>query len=141
MADPRWLEVSLVVDGELAEALADLMSRYVEGGVVVESGVKFDSIEDEGTAGGPVRVFGYIPVDDQLDVTREKLERGLWHMGQIQPLPQLVYRPIEDLEEGKRTFIKYFNFLLPLVLVAVVGIWRTQRNRNIRIRRMQEKYS
>jgi len=53
----------------------------------------------------------------------------------------VVYRPIEDLEEGKRTFVKYFNFLLPLVLVAVVGIWRTQRSRNIRMRRMQEKYT
>lgn len=107
MADPRWLEVSLVVDGELAEALADLMSRYVEGGVVVESGVKFDSIEDEGTAGGPVRVFGYIPVDGELEITREKLERGLWHMGQIQPLPQPVYRPIEDqdwMEAWKKNY-------------------------------------
>ena len=53
----------------------------------------------------------------------------------------VVYRPIKDLEEGQRTFIKYFNFLLPLALVAAVGIWRTQRNRNIRMRRMQEKYS
>lgn len=53
----------------------------------------------------------------------------------------VVYRPIKDLEEGERTFTKYFNFLLPLVLVAAVGLWRTQRNRNIRIRRMQEKYS
>lgn len=53
----------------------------------------------------------------------------------------VVYRPIKDLEDGQRTFIKYFNFLLPLALVAAVGIWRTQRNRNIRMRRMQEKYS
>ena len=53
----------------------------------------------------------------------------------------VVYRPIEDLDEGKRAFIKYFNFLLPLALVAVVGIWRTQRSRRIRMRRMQEKYA
>ena len=53
----------------------------------------------------------------------------------------VVYRPIKELEEGERTFTKYFNFLLPLALVAAVGIWRTQRNRNIRMRRMSEKYS
>ena len=63
MVDPRWLEVSLVVDGELGEAIADLLSRYVDGGVVVESGIKFNNIDDEGRAGGPVRVFGYIPVE------------------------------------------------------------------------------
>lgn len=96
MADPRWLEVSFVVDGEMAEALADLLSRYVEGGVVVESGIRFSSIDDEGTAGGPVRVFGYIPVDEKLESVRQKLENGLWHLGQISPLPMAQYRPIED---------------------------------------------
>lgn len=53
----------------------------------------------------------------------------------------VVYRPIDDLEEGKRTFIKYLNFLLPLALVAAVGIWRSQRNRIRRIRRMHERYA
>lgn len=96
MVDPRWLEVSLVVDGELGEAIADLLSRYVEGGVVVESGIKFNNIDDEGRAGGPIRVFGYISVDDKLEIIRQKLETGLWHMGQIQPLPVPSYRTIED---------------------------------------------
>jgi ABC-type uncharacterized transport system involved in gliding motility auxiliary subunit len=52
----------------------------------------------------------------------------------------VIYRPIKELEEGERTVIKYTNFLLPLILVAAVGIWRSQRNRNKRIRRMEEKY-
>lgn len=52
----------------------------------------------------------------------------------------VVYRPIEDIEEGERAMIKYINFFLPLILVVGVGIWRSQRNRNIRMRRMQEKY-
>jgi hypothetical protein len=52
----------------------------------------------------------------------------------------VVYRPIKELEEGERSFTKYFNFLLPLVLVGAVGFWRSQRNRSIRMRRMLEKY-
>jgi hypothetical protein len=52
----------------------------------------------------------------------------------------IVYRPIKDLEEGKRTFTKYFNFLFPLALVGAVGIWRSQRNRRKRHQRMEEKY-
>jgi hypothetical protein len=52
----------------------------------------------------------------------------------------VVYRPIKDLEEGERAMIKYTNFLLPLIIVAGVGIWRSQRNRNTRMRRMQENY-
>lgn len=96
MVEPSWLEISLVVDGELGESLAELLSRYVEGGVVVESGVKYADINDEGHAGGPVRVFGYIPVNEKLESTRQKLENGLWHLGQIQALPLPQYRPIAD---------------------------------------------
>jgi ribosomal protein L11 methyltransferase len=96
VVEPSWLEISLVVDGELGESLAELLSRYVEGGVVVESGVKYADINDEGHAGGPVRVFGYIPVNEKLESTRQKLENGLWHLGQIQALPLPQYRPIAD---------------------------------------------
>ena len=52
----------------------------------------------------------------------------------------VVYRPIKELEEGKRAFTKYLNFLLPLILVGAVGLWRAQHNRNKRMRRMQERY-
>lgn len=96
MADPRWLEASLTVNGELAEAVADLLSRYVEGGVVVESEVKYNDAEDEGTPVGPVRVYGYLPVNEKLEENRRQLEESLWHLSQIQQLPDLHYQPIED---------------------------------------------
>jgi ribosomal protein L11 methyltransferase len=126
VADPRWLEVSLVVDGELAEALADLLSRYVEGGVVVESGIKFASIDDEGQAGGPVRVFGYIPVDDKLEATRQKLENGLWHLGQIQPLPIPQYRPIED-QDWMTSWKKHYHPIEVGKKILILPAWIEQK--------------
>lgn len=81
--DVRWLEASLTVDGELAEAVADVMARCVVNGVVVESGVRYNDAEDEGTPTGPVRVYGYMPVDANLEATRQRLEESLWHLGQI----------------------------------------------------------
>ena len=56
MAEPRWLQVSLTVDGELAEAISEVMSRYVSNGVVVESAVRYNDGEADGTAEGRVRV-------------------------------------------------------------------------------------
>lgn len=53
----------------------------------------------------------------------------------------VVYRPIKDMEDSERSMIKYTNFLLPIILVIGFGIWRSQRNRSIRMRRMQERYS
>jgi ribosomal protein L11 methyltransferase len=92
----RWLEVSISVDGELAEAAADVFGRYVSNGVVVESGVAFYNDEDEGTPTGPVRVYGYLPIDDALEGKRKALEEALWHLGQIQALPPLNFKTIVD---------------------------------------------
>ena len=94
--DARWLEVSLTVDGEMAEAVSDILGRFVSNGVVVESDVKYYNDEDEGTPTGPVRVFGYLPVDERLEENRQHLEESLWHLSQIQPLPPASYTTIAD---------------------------------------------
>lgn len=96
MAEPRWLEVSFVVNGELAEALSEVLGRFVEGGVAVESNVRYNDAEDEGTPYGPVRIYGYLPVNENLEENRRKMEESIWHLGRIQPIPDPVYSPIED---------------------------------------------
>lgn len=49
-------------------------------------------------------------------------------------------RPIDDLEEGTKTTLKFLNFLLPIVLVVIYGVFRMQIKRNTRIKRMEENY-
>ena len=46
-----WLEVSLTVDAEIAEAASEVLSRYAENGVVVERGMDYNDAEDIGTQG------------------------------------------------------------------------------------------
>lgn len=96
MAEARWLEVSLTGDGEMAEAVAEVLGRFVSGGVVVESGVTYNDEEDEGTPFGPVRIYGYLEVNEQLEENRQRLSESLWHLGQIKPLPEPVFKEIED---------------------------------------------
>ena len=96
MGDAKWLEVSLTVDGELAEAVAEVLDRFATGGVVVESNVKYRNVEDEGTPYGPVKVYGFLTVDETLEEKRHKLEEALWYLNAIRELPQAVYREIED---------------------------------------------
>jgi ABC-type uncharacterized transport system involved in gliding motility auxiliary subunit len=50
------------------------------------------------------------------------------------------YRPIDELEDSTKTILKYLNFLLPILLVIIYGVIRTQVNRNERMKRMQENY-
>lgn len=96
MGESSWLQVSFTVESEIAEAVAEVLGRFALNGVVIESDVIYNDAEDEGTPTGPVRVYGYLPVDAALEDTRQRLEEALWHLGQIQPLPKPVYQRIED---------------------------------------------
>ncbi|MBN1452187.1 MAG: 50S ribosomal protein L11 methyltransferase [Anaerolineales bacterium] len=92
----NWLEVSLTVDGELAEAVADVLARFAPNGVMTEQGVKFLDDEDHGTATGPIVVRSYLEMDERIEETRQKLEESLYYLGMIQPLPAPVYKQIAD---------------------------------------------
>lgn len=92
----NWLEVSLTVSGELAEALADVLARFAPNGVTTEQAVKFNDAEDEGTPVGPITVRAYLPVDEKLEERRQKLEEALYYLGMIQPLPAPIFTPIAD---------------------------------------------
>lgn len=52
----------------------------------------------------------------------------------------ITSRPIEQLDDAMRSFVKWFNVLLPIVLVILIGIIRYQQQRNLRIKRMEEGY-
>lgn len=103
----NWLEVSLVVDGEMAEAASELLSRYSPDGVVIESTKIQDEPQNEGYPTGPLRIYTYLPVDEELEQKRKNLEHALWHLNVIRPLPEPRYRSIEQAdwaESWKRHF-------------------------------------
>ncbi|HEY3310852.1 MAG TPA: 50S ribosomal protein L11 methyltransferase [Anaerolineales bacterium] len=92
----NWLEVSLTVNGELAEAVADVLARFAPNGVMTEQAVKFNDEEDEGTPVGDITVRAYLLADETLDETRRKLEESLYYLGMIQPLPAPTFSPVAD---------------------------------------------
>jgi len=52
----------------------------------------------------------------------------------------ITSRPLKEISEGKRTFLKFFNFLFPVFLAIGYGIFRMEKNRSLRIKRMEENY-
>lgn len=96
MVEASWVEVSLIVDGELAEATAEVLARFAPDGVVIEStAVSAEADNSEGRAVGPLRVFGYLPADERLEETRQRLQEALWYLGRIRPLPEAQFRPVQ----------------------------------------------
>ncbi len=92
-----WLEISLTVDGEMAEAVAEVLARYIPGGVVVESTTIATELDGPGYPIGPLRVCGYLPVDAQLEETRQQIEKALYFLGRIQPLPVAQFTPVAEI--------------------------------------------
>jgi ribosomal protein L11 methyltransferase len=96
-----WLEVSLTVNGEAAEAVADLLTRFAPDGVAVRPvSVEhvIDNDIDEVRVSGDMVVSAYLPADAALDSTRAQLEEGLWHLGQLLPLPSPTYQTIVETD-------------------------------------------
>jgi ribosomal protein L11 methyltransferase len=80
----------------LAEALAEVLGRFVVNGVVVETVTQFNPRSQENEPTGEIAVAGYLAVGEGLEEKRRKLEEALWHLGQISPLPPAQFTPIKD---------------------------------------------
>ncbi len=89
----KWLEVSLIADGEAAEAAADVLARHAPAGLALES---VDATTSDEVHRGSIRVRAFLPVDEQLEIRRTRIEEGLWHLSQIIPIPSPTFHPIEE---------------------------------------------
>jgi len=91
-----WLEVSLTVNGELAEAVVDVLARFAPNGVATEQGAMGGRTDAEGAAAGPVTVRAYLPIDERIESTKLRIEESLHFLGMIQPLPPPGFRRVVD---------------------------------------------
>jgi ribosomal protein L11 methyltransferase len=107
----NWLEVSLTVNGELAEAIAELLARFATNGVAIERMI-IDKDGSEDHPFGMVSVKAYLPADDHLELVRQQLEEGLWHLSQIRPLPEPAYRLLQE-EDWAQAWKSHYH---PLVI-------------------------
>jgi ribosomal protein L11 methyltransferase len=81
----NWLEISLRVDEESAEAISELFNQYGEGGAVVEAWPD-DPL---------VTVKTFVPSQDER---LTPLYEALWHLGQIRALPEPQVREVKEEE-------------------------------------------
>jgi len=118
----NWLEVSLTVDGELAESVADVFARFAPNGVMTEQGVKYNDAEDAGTPTGPITVRAYLEVNDQLEETRQKLEESLFYLGMIRPLPAPSYKQIAD-QNWMEAWKQYYKPIIIGQRLLILPAW------------------
>jgi ribosomal protein L11 methyltransferase len=125
----NWLEVSMSVDGELAEAVADVFARYAYSGVMMEQGVKYNDDEDAGTPTGPIIVRAYLEVDEQIEEKRHKLEESLYYLGMIQPLPVATYKQIAD-QNWMEAWKQHYKPILIGERLLILPAWMESPDQN-----------
>jgi ribosomal protein L11 methyltransferase len=93
----QWTEISVLCDGEAAEAVAELFNRFNSrpgedgSGAVIEVG-GFDAY---GELTEPVvTVRTYLPVGDQE--RQRQIEEGLWFLGRLYPMPDPAIRELAE---------------------------------------------
>lgn len=106
-----WIEVSVATDGEGAEAVSALFNRYGTGGAVVSRELSGETTYpgDGGTEEG-LAVKTYIPIGEEGEEARKRLEEGLWHLSQLYPLPQPTFRVL-PYENWATAWKKHFPIL------------------------------
>lgn len=119
----KWLEFSVTTDGEAAEAVVELFNRYVQGQAVIETPV--DCFEYELPTTVPpstVVVKTYLPLDGGAAGIQQRLEQGLWHLGQIYPLPEPVLRELAE-EDWAEAWKQQYHLLRAGRRIVIVPAW------------------
>ncbi len=91
-SDNEWLEASVTVVPEIAEAVSEVLSRYAPRGVVIETTSPGDWEHS------PVTVRAYVPYDDQVSSTKRSIQAAMGHLNQIHPVPPPTFRRLTEAD-------------------------------------------
>lgn len=91
-----WLEVSVITDGEGAEAVAEVLRPFAyQDGIAMEQMGDENSV-DPNAMETAVTVKIYIAHTEDTPALRQRIEEILYHMGRMYPIPPPTFRKLED---------------------------------------------
>jgi ribosomal protein L11 methyltransferase len=95
-----WIEIKMSVDGEAAEAVAELLQRFGHQGVSIEQEGIMPDAWDDGEVPPPQRltVRAYLPDDHRAAEARQQLETALGHMNMMYPMPTPIYTVVKEAD-------------------------------------------
>ncbi|MBE2194298.1 MAG: 50S ribosomal protein L11 methyltransferase [Anaerolinea sp.] len=104
----RWIEVAMEVDGEAAEAVAEVLQRYGHQGVAIEqSGFYIETWEDEVPPPKTLMVRAYFPEDERAEEAKRQLEEALYYLGKLYPMPQPQYKVVDEQDWAEAWKVNY----------------------------------
>ncbi|MDQ7030896.1 MAG: 50S ribosomal protein L11 methyltransferase [Ardenticatenia bacterium] len=112
----EWLEVRLVApDGEAAETVCEVMSRYAHGSPV---------ITEEADCGGRLTVAAYLSDTPEGRQHLRQLREALWHLSCLYPLPEPTVRRLETTD-WREAWKRHYRPLRVGRRLLIVPTWET----------------
>lgn len=105
----RWIEVSMRVDGEAAEAIAQELQRWCHQGVAIEQAdIEPDKYDDGEVPPAETLILrGYFPDDDEAEEKRLQIERTLGYMNMMLPMPTPTFTVVDDQDWAEAWKVHY----------------------------------
>lgn len=105
-----WLEVSVLADGEAAEAVADALRPIAyQDGVVLEQRGDPHSV-DPSALEPEVIVKIYLPGEEDTSERRQRIREVLYYLGRLYPVPEPTFRKLEDQDWAEAWKAHYSPF-------------------------------
>jgi len=106
----NWLEVSVITDGEGAEAVAEALRPFAyQDGVVLEQLGDVSSI-DPNALETAVTVKIFLPEIEDTPELRQRIEEIIYHMGRLYPIPSPTFRKLEEQDWANAWKVHYHPF-------------------------------
>jgi ribosomal protein L11 methyltransferase len=125
MQTTSWLEIAVEVDPESVETVAEILARYgYNGGVVIEQGwiAGDEGPEFQYDPHRPVWLRTYLPLDAQVEETRQQIEHALWHVHQIRPLGPIQTRTLAE-EDWANAWKQFYSVMRVGKRTIIVPSW------------------
>lgn len=106
----NWIEVRVVVDGEAAEAVAELLRPFAyDQSVVIEQLGDMTRLEEDALE-PQVTVKIYLPQDDQTAAVCRHIEESLYFLGRLYPIPAPTFHVLQEEDWANAWKVHYHPF-------------------------------
>lgn len=94
-----WIEIAVEVNGEAAEAVAEVFERYGHQGVAIEqAGFLIETWEDEVPPPDKLIVKAYMPADAQAPDKQQQLREALRYMNALLDIPEPTFSNLQEVD-------------------------------------------
>ncbi len=103
-----WIEIAVEVDGESAEAVAEVLAEYGHQGVAIERiGPPMDAWEDNIPPAEKFVIKAYMPADAQAADKQNFLRDALRYMNMAYPIAEPTFQTIEETNWAEAWKVHY----------------------------------